>query len=184
MALATNRDLVAADEDFTDIVFHDERTLRGSVATALLQAYLPADLDRIEQERFAEFRLKFAAQRLRYDKEIQSIVREFTEVSSEGQLGILKKRIIELAKQRVEDTKAQYKLANLKTVVKALGLSVTPPALAHSIASAIGVGIFEPAGIAAGLSLFAAELLLARDEARLTKARSPWSYVLDAAKLA
>src|SRR5262245_108953 len=183
-ALAGNRDLVAGNEEFTDIVFHDVRAVRGEVSTAVLEAYLPENFHNIELERLAEFRSQFAAQRLRYEREIQSIVREFSEVASENQLGIVKARIIELAKQRVEETKDKYKLAKLKTAVKAFGLSLTPPAVAASLASALGIGIFAPAGIAAALSLFGVQLLIEREEARATKTGNPWSYVLNAAKLA
>lgn len=182
-ALAGNRDLVAGAEEFTDVIFHDVRAVRGQVSSAVLEAYLPEDFHNIELERLAEFRSEFAAKRLQYEKEIQSIIHEFEDVASEGQLGILKDRIVDLAKERVEETRKAYKLANLQTVLKVFGISLTPPAMVASIASALGVGIFAPAGIAAALSLFAADSLIEWHKARSAKKNSPWSYVLDAAKV-
>ncbi len=68
-------------------------------------------------------------------------------------------------------------------VINTLGLTLTPPALAASIASILKIGIFAPAGIAAGLTLFGVKALLDRDKANAEKSKSPWSYVLDVSKM-
>ena len=182
-ALSGNRDLIAGDAAFTDIILHDARSVRAQVATAVLEAYLPADFDDLALERLAGFRADFATLRLRYQSEIQSMVREFSDVASEGQLEVIKDRIIELAKERIEETTEAYRRAQLKTVVKVFGISLTPPAVATSIASALGIGLFAPAAIAAAVSLFGLELLIDRGEARSARTNSPWSYVLNAAEL-
>lgn len=159
-------------------------SVRGEVATTVLQAYLPKDLSNLEVERIAEFREEFAAQRLAYQTAVQSLVDEATKVASEGELESLKASIVELAKEKVDDTRRAYRRANQEMVVKAVGVSLTPPAIATSIGSALGIGIFGPAGIVAALSILGAKLLLDRDKANAERAKSPWSYVLDSAQLA
>jgi hypothetical protein len=177
------RDLVADGGRFTEAVFHDY-SVSGEVATTVLQAYLPKNLADLEFERIAEFREEFAAQRLAYQIEIQSMVEKATKVASEGELEALKDSIVELAKQNVDDTRSTYRRAHQEMVIKAVGVSLTPPAIATAIGSALGIGIFGPAGIVAALSILGAKLLLDRDKANTERAKSPWSYVLDSARLA
>jgi hypothetical protein len=85
--------------------------------------------------------------------------------------------------EQIEETKKMYQRAKLEMAIKTFGLTLTPPAIVASIASALGIGIFAPAGIAAALSVFAAQLLLDWDKAESEKSKSPWSYVLDAGKM-
>jgi hypothetical protein len=59
---------------------------------------------------------------------------------------------------------------------------IDSPGHSNLLASALGVGIFAPAGIVAAISLAGAGLLVERDEASSEWDKSPWSYVLDAAK--
>jgi hypothetical protein len=183
IAMDGNRDLAADGEIFTDTVFYDVRHARGEVATSVLQAYLPKDFYAIEPHRIAEFRESFASKRLEYEKEVQSIAREFAEVASEGELRNVKNRIISLAKERVEETKTTYKRAKLEMIVKTFGVSITPPALIASITSALGIGIFAPAAFAAALSLLAASKFIEWDKAKSDREKSPWSYVIDSAGL-
>jgi hypothetical protein len=58
-------------------------------------------------------------------------------------------------------------------------MSVAPPAVAASIASALGIGILAPAGVVAALALVGAARLLEVEKAKAEKAKSAWSYVLD-----
>jgi hypothetical protein len=182
-AAELNSDLAAAGEDFTDIVFHDFRTLRGEIATSVLEAYLPKDFFSLDPQRIADYRIEFATQRLKYEKEIQSIVREFGEVASEGQLGKIKDRIVDLARERVEETKKTYQRAKLESIIKTFSVTIAPPAIIASVASSLGIGLFTPSSIAATLSLLAATKLLEWDKARSDRNKSPWSYVLDSAKM-
>jgi hypothetical protein len=183
VALDGKRDLAANGGPFTDVVFHDFRTIQGEVAVSVLQAYLPNNFLAIDLEHLAEFRAEFATQRLKYEKEVQSLVTEFAGVASEGQLEAMKKRILDIAKERVEETRKTYQRAKLEMVINTFGITLTPPALAASIASILGIGIFAPAGIAAALSVFAAKSLLSWNKAKSEKSKSPWSYVLDAAQI-
>lgn len=176
------RDLVADGGKFTDAVLHDYE-IRGEVGTAVLEAYLPENLSELDPERIKEFREEFSAQRLAYQTAVQEIVDQYASTASEGTLETVRKQIEDLARERVNETKKTYQRANQRMVINTLGMSLTPPAIATVIGSALGIGIFAPAGIAAAVSLFAAKVLLDRDEARSEMAKSPWSYVLSAAKL-
>ena len=100
-------------------------------------------------------------------------------ITYEGQLDLLRKQIVELARAKIEETKKIYSRANLKSIVQTLG----PPALAASIASLLDVGIIVPAGIVATLGMFAADKLIDIDKTRTESKYSPWSYVINVAKL-
>jgi hypothetical protein len=181
-AKAERRDLVADRMRFTDAVFYDY-SVRGEVATTILEAFLPEDFFNLEPKRIADFRNEFSARRLKYQTAVQDIVDQYMNTASEGTLESVKKQIEDLAKEEINETKKTYQRANQKMVLQTLGMSLTPPALATFIGSALGIGIFAPAGIVAAVSLFGAKLLLDRDEAKAERDKSPWSYVLDAAKM-
>jgi hypothetical protein len=100
-------------------------------------------------------------------------------VSSEGELNAVVPRIVEVATERVEFVRKNYRRAQVDIGIRAVGLSLTPPALAASLASALGVGIFAPAGIALALGAFAAKTVLDWDKATSEQRVSPWSYVWD-----
>lgn len=178
-----NRDLAADQETFTDVVFYSARTARSIVASSVLEAYLPADLDRLEASRIADIRMELSAKRLEFQAATQQLVDEFLEVSSEGELANVQTSISALARERVERTQAIYRRAKLQTLVESVGVTLTPPALLTSVASALGIGVFGPAGIGAALSLFGAGILLKSLSARAERAQSPWSYVLDVSKM-
>ena len=173
-----NRDLVAADEPFTDIVFHRHRCITSEVASNILQAYLPKDFNTLDTELIAEFRDTFANQRLKYQSAVQMLCREFMDVASEGQLEYLIRRIQSLAEERVEETKRTYSRAKLETATKVFSLSLAPPAIVASLASMLGTGVFVPAGIVAAISLLGVKVFVALEKAKEDKAKSPWSYVL------
>jgi hypothetical protein len=128
----------------------------------------------------AEVRAELAAGRLRYQAEVQATVDQLVGVSSEGELNAAKTAISEIAQARVEETRRTYLRSNLTLATETFGVTLTPPALAASIASALGLGFFAPAGIATALSLFGAAALLKWGEARASRAENPWSYVLEA----
>ncbi len=176
------RDLVADAGKFTDAVFHDY-SISGEVATTVLQAYLPEGFFSLEPQQIAEFRSLFSAKRLKYQTTVQEIVDKYSAAASVGQLEAVKKDITEIARAEVEETRRAYQRAKQEMVIKTLRMSLTPPAIATFIGSALGIGIFAPAGIVAALSLFGTSLLLDFDKAEKDRAKSPWSYVLDAAKL-
>jgi hypothetical protein len=142
-------------------------------------AYLPKDFDRIEPGRLAEVRAQLATGRLAYQTEVQETVAKLASISSEGELDTVKRAIAEIAQARVQETRRTYLRSNLTLATETFGVTLTPPALAASLASVLGIGIFAPIGIAAALSLFAAGALLRHAQGRAERANSRWSYVLD-----
>jgi len=176
------RDMATDSAIFTDPVFHTVRSVRGQVATSTVEAFLPDAFETIEPERLAQLREDLSAQRLRYQAEIQGIVTEFEDLASEAEFGRLQTRIAEIAQQRVDDTKASYRRAKLGLVTQAVGMTLTPPAVATSVASLLSIGIFAPLGVAMAVAVFSASAVLRRAEAKAAVARSPWSYVLDLAQ--
>ena len=182
VALAGDRDLATDHEIFTDVVFHDVRTTRGSVAMATMAAYLPEGFERLSPSRLADLRADLASSRLRYQAVVQQLVQEFSVISSEGELKRSERGIIEVAHERVQETQRAYRRASLQMVTDTFGITLTPPAVITSVASALGMGIFAPAGIAAAVSLFGARTLLKRSDARAEREKSPWSYVLEVSR--
>jgi hypothetical protein len=173
------RDVATTDDEFAGILFHDVRNTRGALATAVLQANLPRDFGVLDPHRLAEFRSEFAASRLKYQAAIQELISQFEKVSSEDTLGRIRREIVEIAKERIKETDITYKKGRFEIVSKSLALTLTPPALAATLASALHIGLFAPAGIAAALSLFAVQTILERRKAKMERARTGWSYVFD-----
>lgn len=176
-ALDGNRDLVTGEEVFTDIIFHQFRRTSGQVASNVLQAYLPKNFDSLEPSRIAEFRKVFSVQRLKYQQSIQSLCQEFTNVASEGQLSSIARQVEQLAKEEIEETRKVYNHAKIEESLKVFSLTLAPPAIATSLASILGSGIFVPAGIVATLLLFGAGTILALEKAKNENKKSPWSYI-------
>ncbi|WTX01019.1 DUF6236 family protein (plasmid) [Streptomycetaceae bacterium NBC_01309] len=176
-----NRDLVAGDARFVDVGMYDVRALRGDVASATLKAFLPQNLNAVPVQQLAEFRAEFAAERLAYQREIQTLTGEFSEVASEGELHRVRDQVIELARQRAERTQRTYRRARVEMALQSLGVTLTPPALVGSVASALGIGMFAPAGIAAAISAFGLGMLMKRGSVRDERQADPWSYVDQAA---
>jgi hypothetical protein len=183
-AAEQKRDLAADQAAFTDAVFNDASRARANVASSVLEAYLPEDFEQLELARIAELREHLATRRLKFQVAVQELVAEYERVSSEGELASIEHQLVEIAEERVEETRDAYRRAHLSTAVQSFGITLTPPALASSVASAIGVGIFAPVGIALAFSLFAAGALLKHREAAAARMDSPWSYVLDLASQA
>jgi hypothetical protein len=175
------RDLAGDTDKFKDVIFH-EHQLRGHVATSVMEMYVPEGFYAMNPLRIAEIREEYAQQRIKYQKDVDAVCREFAEVASEGELGNVKARIVDIAKERIDAVRKINKHFKYESVIKALSLSITPPALAASIASWLGVGLFLPAGILASLSLFTAKILIDRDRKDDTVKNAPWSYIIDVAK--
>ena len=176
-------DVATTTEEYAGVLFHDIRAARGHIATAIIEANLPRELTTLDPKQLAEFRSAFATSRLKYQAAIHELVGEFEKVSSEHTLGRVARQILQIANERIEETATVYRKNKVELVSRALALSMTPPALAATIASALGIGIFAPAGIAATLSLFAASTIIDRHKAKLERDRSGWSYIFDVQKL-
>jgi hypothetical protein len=174
-----SRDLVTSRDEYTETVLHGSASVTGTVTQAVLEAYLPSDFSSLPIEQIAELRTQLQEKRLQFQVEVQNHCRELLRVASEGEARLLEKRIIDLAKDRVATTRKVYERARLDAVLKTFSVSLAPPALVSSLASALGIGLFAPAGIATALSLFVASRLFEFDKAAMDRKNSAWSYVLD-----
>lgn len=183
VAAVANCDLAADGETFVDTVTYDYRALRGDVSTLVLQAHLPERFESLEPQRIAEFRQEFAAQRLKFNREIQAVCRELGEVASEGHLKSIRERVLAIANERIEEVRGTYRRGKLDTITTMLGMSVAPPAILTSLGSILGIGIFAPAAVVAGLSLAAAKTLSDVEKTRFDRKKNPWSYALDSSAL-
>ena len=175
-------DAVTNEQKFTDIIF-DSSPFYQQVATAVLQAYLPENLVTLRPERIRELRESKGKEMLKYQAAIQSLVDEYGKVASVGEYETVKRRIIAIATDEVEKIKQNFQHSNQRLVLKSFSVSLTPPALAASIASLLHIGIIAPVGIAAALSVFAVSILIDWNEAKSAKSDSPWSYVLNVAQM-
>jgi hypothetical protein len=173
------RDVVTNQERFTDVVLTSDAQLRGEVATALLEAYVPDGLYTMDPARLAECRAELSAKRLAFQAEIQSLVDSLSKAASVDTYNTVKAQLIELANERVEQTKRAYRNSQFGLSTQALGVSLTPPALFTAAASALHIGLLGPIGLSAALSLFTAVKVIEWRQARADRERSPWSYVLD-----
>jgi hypothetical protein len=106
-------DLFAEDMDCADVALSSISASRATVALTTLEAYLPRNLAALEPKRLAEFRADAAQARIRFQGAIQSLVKEYADVSSEGELRALEGRISDAARERIEQTRQSYKRARL-----------------------------------------------------------------------
>jgi hypothetical protein len=171
-------DAVTDEQKFTDIIFASS-PLSGDVATAVVQAYLPQNLMILEPARIKDLRANLRVEKLKFQAEIQSLVDKYGKVSSVREFETVKRDIIAIATQQIEVVKKTFHRSNQRLVLKAFTISLTPPALAASVASLLGLGIVAPIAIAGALSLFAAGTFIDWNEAKATKEDSPWSYILN-----
>lgn len=177
-AVSGNRDLVGASEAFTDAIFHRHR-LTGELAVSILHAVLPVNINVVEAQRIRDLRIELAQSRLLYQRDVEALAAEFSTVASEGELAQLKTRVVDLAEQKVADTRRSYRRARLAFVERGLAVSVTPPAAATWLASTLGIGLFVPVALAGAVALVGSKLVLDWAEARSQRAQAPWSYVLE-----
>ncbi|WP_370264740.1 hypothetical protein [Streptomyces sp. V4I8] len=182
LAQLGKRDIVTDRQEFTDVALYSDAGLRGDVASAVLQAYLPKNLATADPAQIADCRERLSSERLRFQAGVQSLVTEFTEVSSVDSYQTLKRQLAEIANERIDATKRAYRKAKLDVTQQALTISLTPPALAAAAASALHIGVLAPASVLTTLSLFAASGVIDWRSAQTGHAQSPWSYVLSMPK--
>jgi hypothetical protein len=176
------RDVVTDSKAFTDAVINGIPELRGQVAEAVLRTYLPKNIDSLEPSAIAECRVALSLERLKYQKQISSLVDEFSGVTSEEDYGRLSHQLVEISRERVTATKKVYRSAKVDLTTKALSISLTPPAVATAAASALGIGAIAPAGLATVLSIFAAGTFIQWTRSTAERRQNPWSYVMQVSK--
>jgi hypothetical protein len=171
------RDLVASDEAFTDAVFTDARAYGARVSTATVEAMLPVGLDGLEPTRIAELREELRLERRSHMADVADFVDEFERIASVGEWERLERDAVEQAQLAADGARRAARRAGVELSGHVVGISLTPPAVASSVASLLGVGLFVPAGIALALSLVGAQAYL-RFRERSEQAPERWSYVV------
>lgn len=172
-------DLATDIAPLAELLARNNSPLASDVNTAILQAYVPADIDTIEAERILACREKLADKRLAYQQAIEAICSEFSAITSEGELMNFKPRVVDLAKQRIEDTRSAYREAKIEIALRSFGISLAPPAVAGLLASVLNLGIWLPGAIVSAFSIFSAKALIDWRRSSREYNKSAWSYVLD-----
>lgn len=120
LAQLGKRDVVTDQRQFADTLFDSDEQLRGQVATAVLEAYVPKDLATIDPARIAECRAQLSAERLKFQAGVQALVREFADAASVGTYETLKVQLVEIANERIDQTRRTYRKARLDVTVQTL----------------------------------------------------------------
>jgi hypothetical protein len=175
-------DLASASDSYTATCLYSTRQLVGLVSSELLKTYIPKDLASVDPGLLRALRDDLSISRLRYQKDVQALVDEFAKLFSEHDLQGAKKRILEVAESRLEETKKAYARSRLDGAIKTFSVAVAPPVALASLTSALNVGLFMPAAIGATLSLLIAQRLLESEKKRADRRDAAFSYVFDVNK--
>ena len=175
-----NADLFAEHQEFTlSPLFYTSRALQANVTMNALEAHVPENLATLPISQIGEIRARLAEGRLKYQSEIQSLTQQFAKVASERELKSLESKITHLAQERIESTRKSYRLVNLNVLAQTIGLSCAPLGVLTGVGCALGIGVFAPASILAGLALGGAKLLIDREKGKLEREKAGWSYALE-----
>jgi hypothetical protein len=180
LAEQDRRDLATGSERFSDVVVSSSRdAVAADVTQALIEAYVPANIEQVEPARLAELRETLRHERHGFQGEVDRLVNEFEEIASEGQMTRLRDDAIDLARTRAEATRRAHHAANLEIAVETLSVSLAPPALLVTTASLLGTGLFAPLGVATALAVGTAKAYLAWRTRGHTRRKAEWSYVFE-----
>jgi hypothetical protein len=159
----------------------DKRTNFESIASryraTLPTLVLPSDLEQLPFQAVLDLRMELSVARLNFRKEVETVINDYAKASDERSLDRLNGVLLEMARQRFEDTKKTITAARLKTTLKAIGLTLTPPAIISCISSMLDIGLFVPAALVAAVAFGAAEVLSLKDMAGVEERKSPWAYL-------
>ena len=170
-------DIFASEAIYSDTATLRSRMVHGHAGTAIIEHFIPGDLELLSAESVAALRTELMLARLKFQIDVQALIHDLESVSSEADLDRFKQRAVALAQEKVDAAKAIYTKEKLDTVLAGAAVTLTPPALAGMIASALGVGISAPISISAALGLFAADRWLSWREAGQRYSDSSWSYL-------
>jgi hypothetical protein len=176
---ARGLDLATDNNAFVGTCHYDRGQVAADVGLRLIQAVVPADGSALDMSQIADLRREFSTRRLQYQREVQGLCDEFTQLFSEQSLRTAAKRIEELARARVEESQQIYRRAKAEVVLRTFGVAIAPPAIMTSIASMVGIGLFAPATIAAGLATVIGLTLVEGKKIEMNKEKAAWSYILD-----
>ncbi|HUL31141.1 MAG TPA: hypothetical protein VLZ03_11875 [Thermodesulfobacteriota bacterium] len=176
-------DLIADGSNYTRSLFKKAKFLETEIALETIEAYMPKNIEDIDTEKIIDFRNEHEIARVKFQKAIHDLTKDFSQTFSEKEFVYNQKILLDMAKERVEETKKTYRRAKIEICLKAFEFGFAPPAILTFIASALGIGIFAPAGIAASVGLFGTKVFLEHNKVKQTVKDSPWSYVLESSKL-
>jgi hypothetical protein len=176
---ARGLDLATDSNAYVGTCHYDRRQVAADVGLRLIQAFVPVDGSALDMNQLADLRREFSARRLQYQREVQALCEEFTQLFSEESLRTAARRIEDLARARVEESQQIYQRAKVEVVLRTFGVAIGPPAIMTSVASMVGIGLFAPATIATGLATVIGLTLLEGKKIETNKGRAAWSYVLD-----
>jgi|GEM_PF-2432852 len=172
-------DLATDSNVYVKTCHYDRRQIAADVGLQLIQAFIPKNHCALEFNQLADLRAEFSTRRLQYQQEVQSLCDEFVKLFSEEALQTAAKRIEELAKARVEESRQIYQSAKTEAILKTFGVAIAPPTVMTTVASMLGIGLFTPAAIAAGIATAISLKLLESKKIETNKAKTAWSYILD-----
>lgn len=175
-------DLYGANDDFFDTTINSSNRATVTVMQNIVNAYVPENLNELTPKAIGEIREELAEKRLLFQSEIQSLSKKLADISSEDDLETLKRRIENIARNRINETQKSFRDNKIKLVLKSIGISLTPPALAGYIASALSIGILEPVGIGLSIALFSGNTILEYNKAKSDYNNNAWSYIIDLKK--
>ena len=138
---------------------------------------LPDDFEELPFEKLLAVRAELNVARLAFRKEVESLLKDYAAAADENSLRKVERDLLDLAKQRFEDSKKTFAAARLKTTLKAVGLTLAPPAAAAALGSMLDIALFTPAAIVAAVAFGAAEVFSLRDMAGVEERKSPWAYL-------
>lgn len=178
-AVALAADLAAESHTYLATCLYSKERLTADIAPELLKAFIPSALESLPIEKLCELRNELSTSRLKYQRDVQAIVDEFSKLFSEDRLKVAKGRLLELAKERLEETQRAYTRSKIDGTLKTFGFAVAPPVLLSTLASLLGLGVFMPVAIASAVSALIAQRLVEVEKARAERHSAGFSYVLE-----
>ena len=181
---ATERgaDLFAAETDYAHSVQLFDPGGHAAFGQHLLTALFPDRLDTLGATQVRDLRLHFSEQRRAFQAEVTRLAERWQYISSEDELDRAKSEALEVAETRIGQVERAYRDARAVAVAKTIAVSVAPSGAATLLASALSIGIFQPASVMGALAFAGAQFLHESRRAWGEAAKSPWSYVLEIEK--
>lgn len=171
---------ICADESlFVNTAVRLPEAARHDVGLTVLELFLPENVEAVPLKVLAEIRQELATHRLKFQNSVDQLVREFSSVTSEGQYGDFRRRVAEIAKERIESIARAYKRQKLVAITRAAAVSIAPPALVTTLQSILNLGLVNPIAIFSGVAFGVVSIALEFESARAERQASPWSYVLE-----
>ena len=175
-------DLYGASDIYFETTTSFSNKSFGHIIQNVVGAYIPENINTLSCKTIGEIRETLAEKRLVFQSEIQNLCKKLSDISSEDDLEILKMKIENIAKDRINETQKTFRENKIKLVIKSIGISLTPPALANYIASALSIGMLEPAGIGLSVALFTGNTIFEYNKAKSDYNNNAWSYITDLKK--